>query len=165
MRLTRLPVRPRYAVLRAALGVPGARPAVSRAGEARPRAQAPAALRRRLILLAGVLLTFALTGCAARALPVRPAEAVTAALAHPEVADWYAAHSAPRVLEGLHPATARGLERFRPAALVDLAPEGLVVRFASALGEAPRRVDVLVDKETGRVLDVRVGGVGWRGWR
>jgi len=106
-----------------------------------------------------------LAGCSARALPVRPEDAVAAALAHPEVAAWYAAHSAPRVLEGLNPAAARGLQQFRPDSLVDLADEGLVVRFTSALGEAPRRVDVLVDKGDGRVLAVRMGGVGWRGWR
>lgn len=127
------------------------------------RERAPASSHRRLALL--LLILPLLTGCAARALPVRPADAVAAALAHPEVSAWYAAHSAPLVLEGLNPAAARGLQRFRPDALVDLAGEGLVVRFTSALGEAPRRVDVLVDRDDGRVLAVRMGGVGWRGWR
>jgi hypothetical protein len=113
-------------------------------------------------VLTGLLL---LTGCSARPLPVRPAEAIAAAAAHPEVAAWYEAHAAPRVLEGLSPAAARGLQRFRPDALVDLVGEGLLVRFTSALGEQPRRVEVLVDQTDGRVLGVRMGGAGWRGWR
>lgn len=112
------------------------------------------------LLLYGLLLA----GCSARPLPVRPADAIVAALAHPEVAEWYEQHSAPRVLEGLSPAAARGLQRFEPDALVDLGAEGLVVRFTSALGPRPRRVDVLVDQNDGRVLDVRMGGVSWRGW-
>lgn len=119
--------------------------------------------RRRLAALAMALPVVA--GCSARPLPVHPVDAVAAALEHPEVGAWYDAHSAPRVLAGLNPAAARGLRRFRPDALVDLAAEGLVVRFTSALGEPPRRVDVLVDRETGQVLAVRMGGVGWRGWR
>ncbi|BAD40661.1 hypothetical protein [Symbiobacterium thermophilum] len=136
----------------------------------RGRAPAPAGRRRRVaMLLSALAAVFSaqvlLTGCSARPLPVQPADAVAAALAHPEVADWYAAHSAPRVLAGLNPAAARGLQRFRPDALVDLAAEGLVVRFTSALGEPPKRVDVLIDKDSGQVLDVRMGGVGWRGWR
>jgi|GEM_PF-1762437 len=126
--------------------------------------RSPAA-RRRAHLGAAVVGLLLLTGCSARPLPVRPAEAVTAAAEHPDVAEWYAAHSAPRVLEGLSPAAVRGLQRFKPGALVDLVGEGLLVRFTSALGEQPRRVEVLVDQADGRVLDVRMGGAGWRGWR
>lgn len=138
----------------------GLRPAGVRTQAA---ARTPAAVRRRLMLF--LLSLPLLAACSARPLPVRPAQAVEAALGHPEVAAWYEAHSAPRVLEGLNPAAARGLQRFRPDALVDLAPEGLVVRFTSALGPSPRQVDVLIDQDDGRVLAVRLGGVGWRGWR
>lgn len=106
--------------------------------------------------LMGVLLTaLLLAGCSVRPVMVKPAEALDAALAHPEVAAWHAAHSAPSVLEGLSPAAVRGLGRYRPVAMVDLAREGLLVRFDSALGPRPRRVEVIVDKESGAVLDVK----------
>lgn len=108
--------------------------------------------RMALSLLAGLLLA----GCSTRPVPVRPAEAVQAALSVPDVAAWYAAHSAPRVLEGLAATAARGLQGLRPVTMVDLASDGLLVRFDASLGAAPRRVEVLVDKVSGAVLEVKM---------
>lgn len=107
-------------------------------------------------LAAGLMAIGLLSGCSTRPVPVRPMAAVEAALAHPEVAEWYAAHSAPRVLEGLNPAAAKGLPRLKPVTMVDLAHEGLLVRFDASLGRAPRRVEVLVDKDRGSVLEVKM---------
>ncbi|MFZ5813676.1 MAG: hypothetical protein ACOY93_00050 [Bacillota bacterium] len=106
---------------------------------------------RWLMLLPALLLT----GCAARPAPVKPAQALQAALAHPHVAAWHEAHSAPRVLEGLNPTAVKGLGRYRPVAMVDRVSEGLLVRFDSALGPRPRRVEVIIDQQTGAVLEAK----------
>lgn len=107
-------------------------------------------------LAAGLMLVGLLTGCSTRPVPIRPMAAVEAALAQPEVAAWYAAHSAPQVLQGLNPAAAKGLQGLKPVTMVDLASEGLLVRFDASLGSAPRRVEVLVDKELGAVVEVKM---------
>lgn len=121
-------------------------------------AKAPAAgllPKRWAKVAAAALLLPTLAGCSVRPIPVKPARALAAALDHPEVAAWHQEHAAPRVLEGLAPAAARGLSRYRPVAMVDLVREGLLVRFDSALGPAPRRLEVIIDKESGRVVEVK----------
>lgn len=107
-----------------------------------------------VVILAGFVLTLA--GCSAHPVPVPPARALAIASAHPDVVAWLEGHSAPRVLEGLNPAAARSLTRYRPVAMVDLGREGLLVRFDAALGPKPRRVEVVVDREQGQVLIVRM---------
>ncbi|MFZ5828075.1 MAG: hypothetical protein ACOY94_27540 [Bacillota bacterium] len=106
-------------------------------------------------LLALFLALMALSGCSARPVAVKPARALAIALSHPEVAAWHKAHSAPLVLEGMSPVAVRGLERYKPVAMVDLVREGLLVRFESALGPRPRRIEVIVNKENGEVLAVK----------
>ncbi len=106
---------------------------------------------RRIALLLAVLM---LSGCAARP-RIMPSEALDAALAHPVVAAWQAEHSAPTVLEGLPQAAIRGLGDYKPVAMVDLVAEGLMVRLDSALGPRPRRVEVIVDGESGVVREVK----------
>jgi hypothetical protein len=101
-------------------------------------------------------LVFALTGCWARPVAVKPAKALAVALSHPDVAAWHEAHSAPSVLAGMNPAAVKGLGRYKPQAMVDLVREGLLVRFESALGPRPRRVEVIVDKTGGQVLTVKL---------
>lgn len=102
-----------------------------------------------------LLAALALAGCSVRPVDVKPARALEVALGHPEVAAWHEAHSAPRVLAGMNPAAVKGLARYKPVANVDLAPEGLQVRFDSVLGPRPRRIDVIVDKQHGTILQVR----------
>jgi len=108
-------------------------------------------MRRPFLMALSLLL---LAGCAARP-RIMPAEALEAALAHPDVAAWHTAHSAPVVLTSLMPAAARGLEGYKPVAMVDLVAEGLLVRLDSALGPRPRRVEVILDKESGAVLEIK----------
>lgn len=110
------------------------------------------AMKRYVALL---LMLLALSGCSVRPVAVKPARALAIALSHPEVAAWHEAHSAPRVLEGLNPAAVRGLGRYKPVAMVDLRREGLLVRFDSTLGPRPRRMEVVVHKESGAVLEVK----------
>jgi hypothetical protein len=111
------------------------------------------AMRLVVALLAAAL---ALAGCSVRPVAVKPARALATALAHPAVAAWHTAHSAPQVLAGMNPAAVKGLGRYRPVAMVDLVREGLLVRFDSALGPRPRRVEVIIDNVTGAVLEVTV---------
>lgn len=108
-------------------------------------------MRGGLVMLGGLTLA----GCATRPLPVRPDQALQAAMAHPEVIAWQTAHSAPQVLAGLSPTAARGLQHLKPVAMVDLVREGLLVRLDSTMGESPRRLEVLVDRESGQVVLVR----------
>lgn len=109
-------------------------------------------MHRILMALMAALL---LTGCSVRPVEVMPAQALQTALTHPDVAAWHEAHSAPRVLQDLNPAAVKGLGRYKPVAMVDLVREGLLVRFDSALGPAPRRVEVIVDRATGSVVEVK----------
>jgi hypothetical protein len=98
-------------------------------------------LPRALALgLAALLL---LSGCSVKPIPVRPAAAVEAALAHPDVAAWQRAHSA------------SSPSALRPDPVVTLAPEGLLVRFTAASGPSPRRLEVVVDRTSGEVLEVK----------
>ena len=106
-------------------------------------------------LLALLLALLALSGCSVRPVAVKPARALEIALSHPPVAAWHEAHSAPQVLDGLNPVAVRGLERYKPVAMVDLVREGLLVRFDSALGPRPRRIEVIVNKESGEVIEVK----------
>lgn len=98
-------------------------------------------LRTTLMLVLGALL---LGGCAVRPIPVRPPAAVEAALAHPDVVKWHQSHSA---------ASPRPV--FRPTTVVTLAPEGLLVRFTAPSGPSPRRLEVVVDRTSGEVLEVK----------
>jgi len=84
-----------------------------------------------------------LSGCAVKPIPVRPAAAVEAALAHPDVAKWHRARAE----------AAR--QAFRPNPVVTLVPEGLLVRFTAASGPRPRRLEVVVDRNSGEVLEVK----------
>lgn len=99
-------------------------------------------MARRALPLALAALLF-LSGCAVRPLPVRPAAAVEAALSHPDVAEWHRVHAAPAP------------SPLRPATVVTLAPEGLLVRFTAPAGPRPRRLEVVVDRTTGEVLAVK----------
>lgn len=110
---------------------------------------------KRLLLLAA-LLSLLLSGCGTRPVAVAPSAALQAALQHPEVAAWHASHSAPAVLAGLGPTAVRGLGQYRPVVMVDLVRDGLLVRLDSALGAAPRRVEVTVSRASGEVLAVKM---------
>ncbi|HEY3365673.1 MAG TPA: hypothetical protein VGK74_11510 [Symbiobacteriaceae bacterium] len=107
---------------------------------------------RRLIFLRLILalaLTLALAGCAAA---VTPRRAFQAALAQPEVARWFAAHSAPSVLAGMDGGDVKRFVRYHPAATIDLVKEGLAVRLDADFGPEPRHLDLLVDRGSGAVL-------------
>lgn len=107
-------------------------------------------LRKALLVM---MLTLAVAGCAAPAM--KPWEARQRVLAQPEVAAWYAAHSAPTVLEGLSPSRARAFRRYQPAVTVDLVKEGLLVKLEAAFGPQPRSLELLVDGASGAVRPLR----------
>lgn len=100
-------------------------------------------LRRIIALAVGTAL---LTGCSAS---VTPRQAVRTALAQPEVARWYAEHSAPIVLQGMAGKDAKRWRRYRPAATVDLMKQWLQVKLDADFGPAPHHLEVLVDRATG----------------
>lgn len=98
------------------------------------------------LLLCGLLLA----GCQATVL--RPAMAHEAALRHPDLAAWMEAHSAPQALEGLSAWEVKRWRNYRPAATVDVVHEGMVVRFHSVHGPAPRGLEVLLHPQSGEIL-------------
>lgn len=99
------------------------------------------------------ILLFLSDGCSA-AHTYRPVEAIKSALLHPEVAQWHAEHAAPGVIAGLNGTQAKRWRRYRPAEVVDLEREGLLLRFEARIGPEPRRLEVLVDRVTGGVQRV-----------
>ena len=109
------------------------------------------AMRLRGILIP--LLVLLLTGCAAQP-ALRPVDVRSRVTAHPEVAPWYAEHSAPAVLKGMGPTDVKRYRRYHPAVTVDLVKEGMLVKLQARFGPAPRALHVLVDRVSGSVVSV-----------
>lgn len=95
-----------------------------------------------------------LGGCAA-APALRPVQLRDQLLAHPEIGAWFQEHSAPAVLATMAPVEARAWPRYRPDMTWDLAKEGYQVRFRARFGPSPRRLEALVDRQSGAVLEIK----------
>lgn len=106
-------------------------------------------MRRVFSMALALVLALVLAGCSAA---VSPRQAFQAAVARPDVARWYAAHSAPTVLAGMGPADVKRWRRYKPAATVDLVKEGLLVKLDADFGPAPRHVELLVDRGSGALF-------------
>jgi len=104
-----------------------------------------------MIVLAAALAS----GCAAGrgdAPALRPVQAWESLLQEPDIAAWHREHSAPAVTVGMTPGQRSQWRRYRPAVMVDLVSEGMRVTLESRFGAEPRRLEFLLDRQSGAIL-------------
>jgi len=104
--------------------------------------------------IALLLVTVVLGGCAA-APALRPVEARGRLLADPRVAGWYTVHSAPAVLDGMSSRGARRWRKYQPAVMFDRVSEGYRVTLQAEFGPEPRKLEALMDPQSGLVLSLQ----------
>jgi hypothetical protein len=110
-------------------------------------------LRRLLALMVLLPAVLLLAGCTA-APALRPVDVRSKVIAHPDIAPWWVEHSSPAVLKGMSAVDVKRYLRYKPSVTVDLVREGMRVTLSARFGPEPRRLEVLVDRNTGQFLSM-----------